>query len=165
MEDNSSRTGKSEFERFVKYIEKSFKPWYTKSVSRNLRIWYTCQALSILCGFLTAIIAAFVDKEFFENAGKILLIVIPSIGSFAATIILQFRIFDLWQMRENGRVEVEKMISLGYQLLACNMTDLEYSKLHKQYIDQLYNLEKEQGTQFFKLSSAQSINKYEIHPS
>jgi len=161
MENIANVTAKSEFLRFVKYLEKSYKPWYTKSVSRTLKLWYLCQGLSILCGFATAIIAAFTDKEFFNVTGKILLIIIPTVGSLSATIILQFRIFDLWQLRESARVSFEEMISTGFQLYASNKTEEEYSELHKAFIEKTYKLEDEQKTQFFQLSSASSILKFE----
>ena len=160
MENTEIVTAKSEFLKFIKYLEKSYKPWYSKNVARSLNLWYVCQSLSILCGFATAILAAFSDKEFFSSIGKVLMIIIPTIGSLAATIILQFRIFDLWQLREKGRVTIEKMISMGFQLYASNKTEQEYSELHKEFIEQTYKLE-EQKTQFFQLSSANSILKFE----
>jgi ABC-type dipeptide/oligopeptide/nickel transport system permease component len=161
MDNYESTSAKNEFLKFIKYIEKSYKPWYTKSVSRTLKLWYVCQFLSILCGFAATVIAAISSEEFFNVTGKILLMVIPSIGSLAATIILQFRIFDLWQLRENARVSIEKMISTGLQLYASNKTETEYSELHKAFIEQIYNLEADQKTQFFQLSSANSILKFE----
>jgi hypothetical protein len=161
MENTEQTTAKSEFLKFIKYLEKSFKPWYTKNVGRSLYLWYVCQALSILCGFATAIIAAFADQAFFAATGKLLLIIIPTIGSLAATIILQFRIFDLWQLRESGRTTIEKMVSLGFQIYASNKTEQEYSDIHKEFIEQVYKLEEEQKTQFFQLSNANSVLKFD----
>mgnify|MGYP001563917640 CR=1 FL=1 len=78
----------------------------------------------------------------------------------AATLILQFRIFDLWQLRENGRITIEKMISKGYQIYASNKTEQEYSDFHTEFIEQAYKLEEEQKSQFFQLSNANSVLKY-----
>ena len=84
-------TSCEELKRFVEELHKGYEVWYAKSGRRVMRSYSLLQAISLLSGFLTSILTALTTKEAFGTNWRIVLIVLPSIGSLAATVLLQFR--------------------------------------------------------------------------
>lgn len=106
-----------ELEKFIKELHEEYEIWYAKSVRRNYRWWWGLQIASLLVGFVFVIIAALSTAEVFGVERKryvvIVLIVLPALSSLLATIIIQFRIYDTWRLREEGRIAFQNLVVEG----------------------------------------------------
>ena len=88
---------KAALESFIRELETYYYPWYDGTSTRNYYVWFVAQAMSLLAGFATALIAALLGTEQFKSwsTGRILLVVLPVLGSLASTYLLQSRIGEL----------------------------------------------------------------------
>jgi hypothetical protein len=89
-------------ESFIRELETYYYSWYDGTSTRNYYVWFAAQAMSLLAGFATALIAALLGTEQFKawSSGRILLVVLPVLGSLASTYLLQSRIGELAALRE-----------------------------------------------------------------
>ncbi|MGO9356976.1 MAG: hypothetical protein ACLP1D_04785, partial [Xanthobacteraceae bacterium] len=79
-------------------------------IGGNLRFGLAWNVLSfsvIVLSALTSILAALKANE---NVPSWLIIVLPALSALLSTFLLQFRIRDLWQLRDEGRIEIELLI-------------------------------------------------------
>lgn len=84
--------------------------WYerAKSLSRNL--FYIFQVLSLVCGFAAAALASIDFDEPRPPWAKPALILLPLLASTLASIIHQFSWRELYELREQGRIELKEML-------------------------------------------------------
>jgi hypothetical protein len=76
-------------------------------IGGNIRFgvaWNTLSFAVIVLSALTSILAAL------QNIPPWLLIVLPAVSALLSTFLLQFRIRDLWQLRDEGRIQIEMLI-------------------------------------------------------
>jgi len=85
-------------------LRTDYEVWYAKSVRRLGFTYLGLQLISLLAGFGAASIAALVSPAGYNQWARFALVVIPAIGSLASGIVLQFRLQDLWRLREEGRI-------------------------------------------------------------
>lgn len=140
--------------------------WYKKATFRNLIAWYALQFITVLSGFLTSILVALSNNEYLNSkTWKIILIILPAIGSFAYTIIIQFRVYELWNVRDKGRFMYNNLYAEFYgQLLLCKSED-EYKNLFNKIIRTTSQIEQEQSlayTRLFGNSDAKDLKNNEV---
>lgn len=87
------------------------------------------------------------------GTGRLLLIILPIIGSLASTYLVQSRIKDLSALREHGRITVENLKSLAILKFASAKKDEEYSEIHNWLIKEITNLESRHANIFYSLVS------------
>lgn len=136
---------------FIKKIHTDYGIWYAKVCRLNYRIWYSLQLLSLLSGFLTSIFVAFQTQASWTPTIKIVCIIIPLIGSLAATVVLQFKIFETWKLREEGRISFQNLVNYGNsQILKCKTLE-DYQKLFEEITLMTNEIENDQANKFFSL--------------
>jgi len=145
-------TSCEELKRFVEELRTAYEVWYAKSVHRVMRAYSLLQMLSLLAGFLTSILTALTTTQAFGTNWRIVLIVLPSIGSLAATVLLQFRVYDLWHLREEARIAFQDLVNEGRKRLAAAKTDHKCFEIHESLQLRATAMEKEQKDRFFALT-------------
>jgi len=157
MVENKVVTSCEELKHFVDELHSGYEMWYAKSVRRVMLGYSFLQALSLLSGFLTSILTALTTKETFGTSWRVVLIILPSIGSLAATVLLQFRVYDLWHLREDARIAFQDLVNEGRKRLAAARNEKEcfdiYESLHKKATI----IENEQKTRFFALTKSDHV--------
>lgn len=92
-------------------LETFYYTWYDKAATRNYYTWFVAQALSLISGFATAVLAALLHEEQFKSwsTGRITLVLVPFVGSLASTFLVQSRMADLEALREKGRETIQRL--------------------------------------------------------
>ncbi|RDB03486.1 DUF4231 domain-containing protein [Runella aurantiaca] len=145
---------------FIDKIHQVYEIWYAKVAKRNHRVWYMLQLVSLLCGFLTSIFVAFQTKATWTPNIKLICAVIPLIGSLASTIVLQFKVFETWRLREEGRISFHNLVNFGNsELLKCK-TPEDFQKLHETLTQKTNELENEQSSKYFGLYGSNFIASF-----
>jgi hypothetical protein len=142
---------KAALAQFIQELHETFHAWYDRSVRRHYRTWLPLQLITLLSGFGTSILAAIMSDAAFTDfgAGRVVLVVLPAVGSAASTIAVQARLYDRYQLRERGRLGVQALYLEGQRRFAAATTPAEYSDIHGDLESRLNLLESEQGAGFF----------------
>lgn len=133
------------------YLENAYLKWYERSVSRNQYFYHIIQVIALVSGFGTALVAALLKDEQFRgfSAGRIVLVVLPLIGSLCATVLAQSRVYERWRLRENGRLAIQALSNEGRQRYAEAKTPEEYTQIHKELNAKVDEIEKSQSAGYF----------------
>src|SRR5208283_1881419 len=115
-----------------------------KSVRRVYLGYAILQMTALLSGFVTSVISAVVNEHAFGTWGKWVLIVTPALGSLAAACLLQFRVYELWRLREQGRIAFQNIALTGQRRLAFAKTEEECAKLYEELQQKTTEIEKAQ---------------------
>ena len=130
---------RQQLQLYISELKTSNLPWYESVSSRQHFYWNTCSFLSVVAGFAASIVAAFISEGAFKDYGKILLIVLPAIGSLAAALLTQFRFEEFEDLREVGRIEIQDMIDWASGQLAGANDEArcleDYEELRKKVTD------------------------------
>lgn len=147
---------------FIKEIHKNYEIWYAKTCRLNYRIWYSLQLISLLSGFLTSIFIAYQGKDSWTETTRLISILIPLFGSLAGTLILQFKIFETWKLREEGRISFQNLVNYSNsQLLKCKSQD-DFQKLFEEITLKTNEIENEQSNKFFALYGSNFIASFAL---
>jgi hypothetical protein len=161
MDTNSKDVTSCEALRgFVDELHRDYEVWYSKSTRRVMRTYSALQGLSLLSGFLTSVLTALTTKEMFGTNWRIVLIVLPSIGSLAATALLQFRVYDLWQLREDARIAFQDLVIEGRKRLAAAKNKQECYEIHESLQLRATAIEKENKDRFFALTRSTFVASF-----
>jgi hypothetical protein len=145
---------------FISKIHIDYEIWYAKVCRLNYRVWYSLQLISLLSGFLTSIFVAFQNEESWSTTIKIICIVIPLIGSLAATIVLQFKVFETWKLREEGRISFQNLVNYSNsQILKCKSQE-DFQELFESITLKTNEIENEQANKFFSLYGSNFVASY-----
>ena len=89
-------------EKYIRELEDDYYPWYEKTSRRNKYLWMIAQVTVIVVGFATAIVAALAKDLSLVSITmpRLLLIILPIISSFAATVLVQARLLERKMLRE-----------------------------------------------------------------
>jgi hypothetical protein len=85
---------------------RTHRDWYAESSERYTRAWNALTFLIIVLGSLTASLNAYGLPEAF----KPLLVFLPLLSSICGALLLQYRMVDIWRLRESGRISAEELI-------------------------------------------------------
>ncbi|MEI7662076.1 MAG: hypothetical protein WCK34_07760 [Bacteroidota bacterium] len=134
-----------------KIISRNFV-WYKKATRRNLLIWYALQFVTLSTGFLTTILLSLSGKNYLESGcWKMFLIILPSIGSFAYSVIIQFKLFELWTIRDKGRYLYYNFYAeFRKEMIKCQEPD-DYRILLDKMINTIKKIEQEQSLAYISL--------------
>jgi len=90
------------------------------------------QIIGLAISFATSIIAALSDKEDFERWAKYALVILPLIASLVSSILTQLRLYDLWKLREDGRIRFQDLSIEGERRAAAANSDEECTQLRQE---------------------------------
>lgn len=151
---------------FINELHTEYEMWYAKSVRRNYKWWYLLQIISAISGLFFALASAIavsgVLKECSSSTNDnpkiitLILVLLPALSSACANIIIRFRIYDLWMIREQGRIQFQKLHQEAIGKAASAKDDEERSKLYQDLVDRAEKIENEQQTRFFSIAGIDS---------
>lgn len=145
-------------EEFVNELHTEYEVWYTKSVRRNYLWWYILQIASAVTGLFFALASAIAVSGVLKDAANptndnpkltMLLVLLPALSSACANIIIRFRIYDLWMIREQGRMKFQRLHKEAVGKAASAKSDDERSALYQDLVERAEIIENEQQTRFF----------------
>jgi hypothetical protein len=143
---------------FITELNREYEKWYERSVRRIYFIWYILQLVITLSGFIFALVSSVaVIKNDFCILGfktEIAMILLPALSSALSSILLKFRIYDLWMIREQGRIGFQKLHKDGMVKLNAAATTDELQKLFQELVDKTNEIEQDQSVRFFSISKA-----------
>lgn len=136
--------------QFVASLHRDYEIWYAKSVRRVNRSYWILQMTVLLSGFATSVLGALIQKE---NVTwfRWIIVAVPAIGSLAAAFLLQFRTYELWRLREQGRIGFQDLAITGQRLLAAASSDQQCSEIHAQLQARTTEIEQSQSSSYFGL--------------
>ncbi|TAL67840.1 MAG: hypothetical protein EPN82_13020 [Bacteroidetes bacterium] len=143
-------------EKYVNELHSDYEVWYAKSVRKIYWIWYIMQILTAATGFVFAIvssIAVALGNEVIKNYHlTIYLVILPAFSSASANIIIRFRIYDLWMIREQGRIEFQNLHNEGKALMLSAKSETELQNVYQQLVKRTKEIEDDQQVRFFSIS-------------
>jgi len=157
---NKETNHMDELKIYIENIHEEYEIWYAKAVRKNYRIWYGLQMITLLSGFFSSIFIAFQSNMIWSSTTKIIAIILPLLGSLSATVILQFKIFELWKLREEGRIAFQNLHNFGKSEYAKCKNDDEFQNLFDNLINKTNEIENDQSNRFFTNYSGNFIAKY-----
>jgi hypothetical protein len=87
---------------------RTHRAWYATWSNLLTWTWNIATFSIIILGALTSILTAL------GSADKTLLIALPAISSLLGALLVQFRMRDVWRLRELGRIATEELICKAY---------------------------------------------------
>jgi hypothetical protein len=160
MNDKDSALSiRQQLEDFIKEIHTDYEIWYAKSVRRIYLVWYIFQILIAASTLLFAIISSIavvlqnnnpIIKN--QNTITIYMVILPALSSALANIIIRFRVYDLWMIRENARIAFQNLHNEGKWKLAKAKSEQDYIKLYAYLTQRVNDIENEQESKFFSIS-------------
>ena len=114
-------------------------------------IWNSATTAIVVLGAATAVVSAL--GEF--SGQKIITIILPAISSFLGTVLIQFRVRELWQVREVGRISSEELIARAYTIPISDR-DSALAAATALRLD-AHKIEREQAAQFFAQNTGKPI--------
>ena len=135
---------------YIAELESDYLPWYERAAARNFWSWFIAQGIAFLAGVATSILAAVMNDDAFKGYtwGRLVLIVLPALGSIASTFFVQMRVAEFEDLREQGRAAIQRLIAIGKQRYAGATSPETYSEVHGWLIDEVSKLEAEQNRRF-----------------
>lgn len=97
--------------QYIQELETVHLRWYGDAALIHERVWHVPALISLLSGFASSLIAALLEATTFTRYGKILLIIVPAVGSLATALLTLFRFRELEDLRERGRITLEIAIA------------------------------------------------------
>jgi hypothetical protein len=114
------------------------------------------QFAALIAGFATSILAA----VFTSGTGpvdpvvRVILIVLPALGSAFTTFIVQAKLLEQFQLRENGRLAIQSFSTEAKQKFACLKSDEELCAFFEELRKRVDEVEAKQSDSFFGLLGA-----------
>src|SRR5437016_4721181 len=105
-------TAKEGLQHYIHELETLYYPWYETAAQRHFYVWVAIQAIAISAGVAAALVAALANGQQLLGVGtvRLLLVVLPLLGSTASALLVQTRVRDLMALREQGRQRVQHLI-------------------------------------------------------
>lgn len=157
---------KQELEKYIVELHKDYEVWYAKSVRKTFRWWWFLQVMSLLSGFTFALIAALVAADVFQPGtiyktyAVIALVVLPALSALAANTVIQFRVYDIWRLREKGRISFQNLVIEGRRRLSTAKTEEDYADIFAELQDRANKIEFSQSEDFFSFNKSDFASNF-----
>lgn len=139
---------------YIQELAQKYYPWYDSKQRSYKRQWQILQTLTVVAGFTTSVLAALLQDKNFSGLGwgRLLLIILPSVGALASTLLIQTRCLELMALRETGRRTMQYLISFARLRYAALSDPAEISEFHHWLVQQTTKLAEEQVAGFMALA-------------
>ena len=145
------------FELLIKDIKDKYLVKYSKSVKIIYRTWYILQIITSVTGFLFAIVGSIAvlnqDLKIWGIELTIPMILLPALSSAISSLIIKFRIYDLWMIREYARIEYQKLSQQSQYFISIAETKEEIIRYYEIILYRLNQIEEEQQARFFAITT------------
>ena len=133
---------------YLRELELKYVPWYESAVRRNYAAWMIVQAVGVFASFGSALLAALLRDDNFKGfqAGRIALIVLPIVASFAASFLGQVKLRELVALRDAGREAIVSLVERAratYPAVAEDGTAV--AALHAKLVEDVSQVERTQA--------------------
>src|ERR1700730_7462292 len=91
---------------FVNWVER-YAVWYDTASGRWSFLLNACKVVSFLASFVSIIVAAAVDKEFFAGEGRWIIVAASLMAAASSEILAQMKVREKEDLPEVGRIEAE----------------------------------------------------------
>src|SRR6266852_6935826 len=99
---------KAALQNYIEELGTLYDHWYQTAVQRHHAVWLLLQALAILAGLVTAIVAALYGNEPLDRLTRALFVVLPILAAGASPLVILFR--NLMRLCEAGRQRIQYLI-------------------------------------------------------
>ncbi len=142
---------RAELTKYVAYLHQYCEKWYVRSVARLGIVFHGLAAIATLMAVSATLIAALADFKAASDIIKGALIVLPILSVGATSFLRDWRVRDWWQLREDGRIAFQDLVTEGRRRLAAAKTEEECSLIHEQLQAKALTVEQAQKLEFFKM--------------
>jgi hypothetical protein len=149
-------TPREAVESFAKRIHEDFEKWYDEHEGICRRWYIGLQVLALLLSLATATIAALADEKAFGTWAKYALVILPLAASLVTSLLSQIRFYDLWKLREQGRIQFQDL-AFEAERRAAAATDAECTAIHEELQKRVNEIESTQSASFFGLFSSDLV--------
>ena len=138
---------------FILEIDDEYYPWYEKSVGQLRRTTLPLQTIALVAGFGASVLTAIFTggSEPIHGFIRLLLIVLPALSSALTTFVVQAKLLERYQLRENGRLALQSLSNEAKQRYAVCTTDNDFVVLHASLRSRVDEIEAKQSDSFFGL--------------
>lgn len=133
---------------FASEVRNEYVTWYSRHETICRVTYLLLQLFVFLISIATAIVAALSDAQQFASWGKFVLVALPLATTVATTLLTQVHLYDMWKLREQGRIEVQRIVFEASQRSAGASAE-EAGKIHAELVDRLMKVESAQSASFF----------------
>lgn len=128
-------------------------PWYEGQVVKNIRWWFTLAILSIALSLLSSFLAASSRDAPIEGLLRTALIMLPVLSTGIAGFTQLFRFREKEALREDGRIELSNMVSLGRSILLQDLTEEKFRQAYLSMLERFHRLEQSQHRSYVEIHS------------
>ena len=120
MMDAIPDTPKEALLSFLAEVDRDYVKWYDSTVIWLRRCWRLSSYIQIGSGFGTSLLAAVATEEWFATYGplRVILILLPTLAAACTVAVTQSRLYERYQLRENGRRATQTLYYSGCQRFA-----------------------------------------------
>ena len=165
MDTNPKQLPSQALDAFIAELHREYEGWYVKATRRTYKWYGGLQILALLSSFVTAVISATISKEAFDSWGKAVLIGLPMLGGLAASVISQFKLYDMWRLREDGRLAFQELVSEGRCRLAGAADEAACNAIHLDLHTRAQAAERAQAGGFFGFFSSTTVAEFRNAPA
>jgi hypothetical protein len=119
--------------------------WYERQSILQGKLWNYLTLAIIVLSAISSIVAAYGPI----GAWKLVPSALSAAAAFCAAYLTQFRVRDLWQIREVGRIDAEKLVARA-QTISSNGGNSPFDDAIALKLS-LHDLERDQNQQFFAI--------------
>jgi hypothetical protein len=136
---------------FLDELMTLYYPWYEKAVTGNRRLYWPLYIVGTLSGVGTVFLAGMAKEQDFAGWGivRTLLVLLPLLGTAVTSILLQSRLFERYQHRENGRRLIQELYNDGRVAYSGAEKPEDYQRTLSDLVRRLNIIEAEQAEGFF----------------
>ena len=142
---------RTELARYIETDLAGYLAWYEGASLRNYLASNVCSLVTLIAGVGASVTAALIEQGTFAGYGRILLVVLPAIGSLASVLLTQFRFAELEDLRERGRIHIADLVARARLELAAATDDAACKALHERLLARVLEIEEGQHRGFRKL--------------
>jgi hypothetical protein len=135
---------------------RTHRNWYIRGAEAYFWLWNLPSVAIVVLGALTAILSAYGD---FAIRHRLLMTVLPAMSSLLATLLIQFRVRDIWRLRELGRISSEELIAKAHLLPTDDQETAKKGAIELRLA--AHQLERAQAEQFYADAARPSPNAAE----
>jgi hypothetical protein len=141
---------------YVKYV-KSYRNWYARHTNRLWWIWLALQVTAVLASLAVALIAILPNNMLEAEIARVTVGIAGLIAALCTTLTAQFRVHDLWRLREEGRVTAQEILDDVRLFYDFPFAPADEARLRKSINERLVKLEWTQQDRFFALSASRPV--------